>query len=218
MGESKLSPGQSCKDILAANKRKVSGIYWIKTTCSKPFQVYCDLETHEGGWTLVYSYTFTNYSSFTSLSNAVNPRPNWPSPGANVPISTTPPLSESSLGAVDWKLWKEIGEEFMVKSTINDWLVCQPNGGSMVARKRGSINCENIKNVATACNSAVPNRVQWWESGPVLRMSHNKYDRYYRFDGDGESAGVPAHDPCGTSSTGNYKQGVANPGGQIYLR
>ena len=30
----------------------------------------------------------------------------------------------------------------MVKSTINDWLVCQPNGGSMVAKKEGLINCE----------------------------------------------------------------------------
>ena len=83
------------------------------------------METFPGGWTLVYSYTFTNYNSFSSLSNAVTPRPNWPASGANVPISTTPPLSESSLGAVNWNLWKDIGKEFMVKSNINDWVVCQ---------------------------------------------------------------------------------------------
>ena len=105
----------------------------------------------------------------------------------------------------------------MVKSTINDWLVCQPNGGSMVTKKDGSIICENIKNVATACSGVVPHNVRWWSSGPVLEMFHDKTYIYYRFDGDGESATVPIHDPCGTSSTGNHKQGVANPGGQIYL-
>ena len=217
LGESKLNPGQSCKDILAANNRTVSGIYWIKTTCSKPFQVYCDLETRGGGWTLVYSYTFTNYFRFSSGSNAVTPRPNWPTPNASVPISTTPPLSESSLGAVDWKLWKEIGKEFMVKSTINDWLVCQPNGGSIVAKKKGLINCENIKNVTKACDGVKPKKVHWWTTGPGLIMSNVTF-KYYRFDGDGESTGVPIHDPCGASSKRNHKKGVASPGGQIYLR
>ena len=106
----------------------------------------------------------------------------------------------------------------MVKSTINVWLVCQPNGGSMVAKKQGSIICENIKNVATACSGLKPKEVQWWNSGPVLKMSHDENDMYYRFDGDGESTAVPIHDPCGTSSRRNHKQGVANPGGQIYLR
>ena len=106
----------------------------------------------------------------------------------------------------------------MVKSTINDWLVCQPNGGSMVAKKEGSIICENIKNVATACSGVVPHNVRWLSSGPVLEMSHYEYDIYYRFDGNGESAWVPIHDPCGTGSKANHKQGVANPGGQIYLR
>ncbi len=61
-------------------------------------------------------------------------------PDTNAAISTTPPLSESSLRAVDWNLWKDIGKKFMIKSNINDWIVCQPNGGSMVTIKHGSIN------------------------------------------------------------------------------
>ena len=71
---------------------------------------------------------------FDLYTNAVIPRPNWPASDADVPISTTPPLNESSLGALDWDLWKNIGEEFLIKSNINNWLVCQPKIGSISPR------------------------------------------------------------------------------------
>ena len=170
------------------------------------------METHGGGWTLVYSNTFTNYNSFGSGSNAVTPRPNWPASSANVPVSTTPPLSESSLGAVDWNVWKDIGKDFMVKSNINDWIVCQPRGGSIVKQKRGSLSCQNIKNVATACSGVVPYRMAWSSRGPYLYASR----LYYYFDGDTRSD-RPHYDPCGKGQQ-NHKNGVSNPGGQIYLR
>jgi hypothetical protein len=208
-----LTPGKSCKDILARDKFAVSGIYWIQPAVNKLFHVYCDMETHGGGWTLVYSYTFTNYNSFISRSNAVTPRPNWPVSYANVPISTTPPLNESSLGAVDWNLWKNIGKEFMIKSNINDWIVCQPNGGSLVTKKDGSMSCRNIKNVATACNGVAPNKIYWHSYGPTFIAS----SWYYHFDGS-TSGNYPTHDPCGKDSGSNHKKGVSNPGGQIYLR
>ncbi|CAB3991056.1 Hypothetical predicted protein [Paramuricea clavata] len=174
------------------------------------------METHGGGWTLVYSYTFTNYDNFNSPSNAVTPRPTWPGDRLNVPISTTPPLSESSLGALDWNLWKNIGNEFMVKSNINDWLVCQPDGGSMVTDTRGSITCQNIKNVATACSGAVPYLIQWSRLGPILRASST----YYFFDGSTDGF-TPINNPCGIVKDGtdsHHKKGVSNPGGQIYIR
>ena len=171
------------------------------------------METHGGGWTLVYSYTFTDYNDFGSRSNAVTPRPNWPASGANVPISTTPPLNESSLGAVDWNLWKNIGEEFMIKSNINDWLVCQPNIGSIVAENEGSVSCHNIKNVATACSDVSPNRIVWRVVGPRLFFSVG----FYHFDGD-TGSNYPTHDPCGRGSSNKHKKGVHSPGGQIYLR
>jgi hypothetical protein len=214
---SKPHPGRSCKSIQVGNKLAVSGTYWIKLASSlKPFQVYCDMETHGGGWTLVYSYTFTNYNSFNSPKNAVTPRPNWPASWANVPISTTPPLSESSLGAVDWNLWKSIGKELMVKSNINDWIVCQPNGGSLVKKTTGSMSCQNIKNVATACSGVAPYRIYWSTCGPYLGTSNT----YYLFDGS-TFISWPAHNPCGRTKGGKHtlqKKGVSNPGGQIYIR
>ena len=172
------------------------------------------METHGGGWTLVYSYTFTNYNNFRSSVNAITPRPNWPASSANVPVSTSPPLSGSSHGAVDWNIWKNIGQEFMIKSNINDWIVCQPNGGSLVTKTTGwhSVSCQNIKNVATACSGVVPYKIYWYSYGPALFAS----SFFYYFDGD-TSENWPTHDPCGTNSP-NHKKGVSNPGGQIFLR
>jgi hypothetical protein len=178
------------------------------------------MKTQEGGWTLVYSYTFTNYSNFRDKSNAVTPRPNWHARDTNVPVSTTPPLSESSLGAVNYNAWRFIGEEFMVKSNINDWIVCRPNGGSLVRGwKNGKLSCKNIKNVATACNGVVPNNIIRYTVGPALRASSSSRSQVYKFDGGsiGISGDWPVHDPCGRSST-NQKKGVSNPRGQIYLR
>ena len=170
------------------------------------------MQTRGGGWTLVYSYTFTNYNSFGSGSNAITPRPNWPASSANVPISTTPPHSESSLGAVDWNVWKDIGKDFMVKSNINDWIVCQPRGGSIVTHKEGSISCQHMKNVATACSGVVPNRMTWYSRGPYLSAS----SIHYYFDGD-TRGNWPTHDPCGKNKE-NHKKRVSDPSGQIYLR
>ena len=158
------------------------------------------MQTRGGGWTLVYSYTFTNYNSFTSWSNAVTPRPNWPAKHANVPISTTPPLSESSLGSVDWNVWKDIGKDFMVKSNINDWIVCQPRGGSIVTHTHGSLSCQNIKNVATACSGVVPNKMYWYFRGPSL----NRLSNYYYFDGYNHGS-WPTHDPCGRGQQNHKK-------------
>ena len=100
----------------------------------------------------------------------------------------------------------------MVKSNINDWIVCQPNSGSIVTKKDGSISCQNIKNVATACSGVVPNKINWSSRGLYLYTSLG----YYFFNGDTRQD-WPPHDPCDKNKE-NQKKGISNPGGQIYLR
>jgi hypothetical protein len=104
----------------------------------------------------------------------------------------------------------------MIKSNINDWIVCQPNGGRLVTKTQGSIRCQNIKNVATACNGVAPYIINWSGHGPMLTASAI----YYLFDGVTGSF-FPVNDPCGGAKKGKYtnqKKGVSNPGGQIYIR
>ena len=197
------------------NPNSTSGVYWVKPMPSHyhdAFGVFCDMETEKGGWTLVYSYTFTNFNNFYSKTNAVTPRPNWPVREAGVPVSTTPPLDEWSSGAVDYNLWREIGHEFMVKSNINDWIVCKPKGGSLVERRNGLIDCKNIKNVAPKCTGIAPNKIAWHKYGPFLSAASVFYDFEHNIEHD-----WPAHDPCGQRKA-DHKKGVVNPGGTIFLR
>ena len=113
----------SCQSLSSATHP--SGIYWVNLngkSQAKPFKVYCEMETDGGGWALVWSYTFTNYGNFGPPSNAVVPRPTWPAvgPHVNVLVSTTPPLNETDFNAMDFLLWKQFGNEILIKSNINN--------------------------------------------------------------------------------------------------
>ena len=132
---------------------------------------------------------------------------------ANVPISTTPPLNESSLGAVDWNFWTNIGEELMVKSSINHWVVCEQISGSFLTKKVGSASCQNIKNVAPICSCGALNKIGWKAVGPGLMASAG----FYFFEGS-TGSDYPTHDACGTGSKSNYNKEVGNQWGQMYLR
>ena len=181
------------------------------------------METDGGGWTLVWSYTFTNYMNFKDESNAVTPSPNWRpitiSPQASVPISTTPPLTETDYNAVNFSLWKQLGKQVLIKSNINNWLVCHPGNGNFVDLKAGSVSCQIIKRVTDRCNETqAPSKFKNNANGPLLKTRNSGGDiaYYYYFDGNTIN-NWPAHDPCGQNSA-NHLKNVTDPHGNVFIR
>ncbi|KAJ7353986.1 hypothetical protein OS493_030835 [Desmophyllum pertusum] len=170
--------------------------------------------TDGGGWTLVWSYTFTAYSSFTSKPNALTPRPTWTASGANTRVSTTVPLSETHYETMNFALWRTIGKETLIKTNINNWIACKEGTGSILQQKDGSITCKLVKQVSKQCAGVVPKKATMQHSyGPYLDTSAGNY---YHFDGY-TGGDWPVHDPCGKNSTKPVKD-AANPHGNSFVR
>ena len=219
LGMKKHAAAKSCKQLKMLTPSLPTGIYWIDPddgSSNNAFQAFCDMETDSGGWTLVYSYTFTDYEHFMENTNAITPTPDWPNRGA-VPLSTTTPLNETHFAAMRFELWRLIGSEVLIKSNINNWIACLPHEGSLVDWHTGSVICRIIKHVATQCTDIVPEIIQ---PGPTcgvrFRAGNNWKSNYYSlnvcFKGN-----RPHHDPCATASD-NHVKGVQNPHGNVFVR
>ena len=217
LGLSIQNPALNCKDLKNKRPSVASGVYWIDPDGGyhgNAFEAYCDQKTDGGGWTLVWSYTFTDYSSFKSDKNAVTPRPTWIASSASTRVSTTVPLSETHYEAMDFALWRTIGNQALIKSNINNWIACKEGSGSIVRLRAGSLSCKLIKQVSQQCAGVVPKSLVVISYGPYLTSDNI----YYYFDSDTvEGSQWPVHDPCG-STNNNQLKGVANPHGNIFIR
>ncbi|KAL9960641.1 hypothetical protein ACROYT_G034125 [Oculina patagonica] len=215
LGLSKEFAALNCQELKLKAPSVQSGIYWLDPdggSHGNAFQAYCDQQTDRGGWTLVWSYTFTDYSNFNKGDNAITPRPTWTANGANTRVSTTVPLSETHYEAMDFAWWRTIGKKTLIKSNINNWIACKEGTGSIVQQKAGSITCKQVKQVSKQCAGVVPKSLALNSNGLIISASSAKY----YFDGNTDE-NWPTHDPCGTNQP-NQLKGVANPHGNIFVR
>ena len=177
------------------------------------------MKTVGGGWTLVWSYTFFDYNNFASKSNTITPRPDWNvDANVDVPISTTPPLTQTDYNAINFSLWKQLGRQVLIKSNINNWLICDPGGGSLVDWQEGNVSCQIVKHVTDTCKDQLaPGKFSLSQGyGPMFYTTTYFGGTYYYFDGY-TLQNWPTHDPC-ASNRENQEKNVVNPHGNIFIR
>ncbi len=121
------NPGTSCKDIQSKNPVAADGVYWINPGGSS-FQVFCDMTTAGGGWTLVMTVhpqdgsvvSFTNttfwqsdkeYGSIANkFSNDYKSPASYLITGAAVMVQVA---GAGDAGAITgWKAWNMVPKPF----------------------------------------------------------------------------------------------------------
>eukprot|EP00794_Sanderia_malayensis_P000254 gene254-874_t len=228
-GKVKDYPARSCKDLIGQSHGIVnSGKYWLSPVDNGlPFIGYCDMKTDDGGWTLAYSYTFTHFDKFRGPDNTLTPVPSWSKKQGrkHMSISTTPPQDLRDFGAIDYSMWQYLGKEILIKSNINDWLICKAKPNATIfapVNVRNDyvyypVTCRNIRDVTPKCEQTTPNTLVWTEYGMSLIVLERLFERGTFYSWDTERTGWPIHDPCATSRQ-KHNKSVVNPFGSIFIR
>ncbi|MGH1342823.1 MAG: fibrinogen-like YCDxxxxGGGW domain-containing protein [Nannocystales bacterium] len=206
-----------CTEIHLEDPNAPDGVYEIDIDGldlgMEPFDVWCDMTSAGGGWTLVYSYGFTDFSQFNSGTNAVDVVPTWRvAPDDSVPTSTNVPLSLEESGAMEFSLWRELGSAFLVRTNISNSVACEEASGSLVQIIDGGIDCTMVDAITPSCTDIVPSTIEAWAGG----LSVFWEDHYYYWDAS-QGSHWPTHDPCGVNQA-NHLQDVEDPRGAILLR
>ena len=146
-------------------------------------------------------------------------------------LSSTTPLNESQFEAMDYKVWRMIGEEVLMKSNIVNWFACNPKSGywsrgNIVTLARGPLNCRVLTDeiLLEKCKDKAPAYMQYSDRNPSLYLRGEGYVEYFFYDlvfGDYSWSKGARVNSCGkgASNIANaYKPGVSDPQGHWYVR
>lgn len=165
------------------------------------------------------SMHFCRYSKPTDIyadQSYLYPSPrNWPKDVEDHIVSASPPTNPNKTGAMDFSLWKEIGTQFLVKNTLNNWINCSEDTGSFVNLIEGTISCDVVKRVVEGvCENVVPTHFSIHINNLVLSVDGG--NEYFKFTCT-ISGDPPFVEPCADRGN-NYLQGDNAPAGWILLR
>ena len=115
-------------------------------------------------------------------------------------------------------LWRQLGRQVLIKSNINNWLICLPGTESLVDWLEGNVSCQIVKYVTDTCKDKLaPGKFSPSQGyGPMFYTSTYFGSTYYYFEGY-TLQHWPTHDPCGQNSAKQEKN-VVNPHGNIFIR
>ena len=76
-GGAALCSALDCKDIKDTRPSSTDGYYWIDPDDTGAFEVYCDMTTKDGGWTLVGSFMNDDSAYNWTVGSGTNNVDNW---------------------------------------------------------------------------------------------------------------------------------------------